>query len=192
VFFADGNAAAGEPRQHSNQVFSPLDFSAPTLSEIVAAARERILTAMPTDGRVAPIRISGGAFTIPADELAWQFARSGGPGGQHVNRTSSKATLRFDVIGSRSLPDEVRGRLLAQCGGRLTRAGELVISSQRHRDQPRNVSDCVAKLAELLERAAARPKRRRKTRVPRAAVVRRREDKKRLSAKKESRRGTAD
>ena len=147
---------------------------------------------MPSEGRVDPIRVSSGAFTIPPEEIAWQFARSGGPGGQHVNKTSSKATLRFDVIGSRSLPDEVRGRLLAQCGGRLTRSGELVISSQRHRDQPRNVTDCVAKFTELLERAAARPKRRRKTRVPRAAVARRREEKKRLSAKKESRRGTAE
>ena len=154
--------------------------------------RERILGSMPSEGRVASIQVAGGAFTIPAEELAWQFSRSGGPGGQHVNRTSSKATLRFHVVDSRSLPDEVRTRLLAQCAARLTREGELVISSQRHRDQPRNVSDCVAKLTELLERAATRPKRRKKTRVPRAAVAKRRDEKKRLSAKKEFRRRTAE
>ena len=97
---------------------------------------------------------------MPAEELAWRFARSGGPGGQHVNRTSSKATLRFDVIGSRSLPEEVRQRLLALAASSLTRQGHLVISSQRHRDQHRNVSDCVEKLVALLERAATKPKRR--------------------------------
>lgn len=147
---------------------------------------------MAAEGRVPSIRIARGTIVIPPTELCWQFSRSGGPGGQHVNRTSSKATLRFDARRSPSLPEDVRARLLARAETRLNRDGEIVISSQRHREQPRNVSDCVAKLADLLEAAAARPKRRRKTRVPASAVARRIESKKRLAAKKEGRRGTSE
>jgi ribosome-associated protein len=123
--------------------------------------------------RTRALRLAGGTIVIPADALEWQFARSAGPGGQHVNRTSSKALLRFTVRNSSWLPSEVRTRLEEQQRSRLTAEGDLLISSQRFRDQHRNVADCLAKLSSIIERAAVRPVVRRRTKVPRAAVARR-------------------
>ncbi len=123
--------------------------------------------------RTRALRLAGGRIVIPADALAWQFARSAGPGGQHVNRTSSKAVVRFSVRNSSHLPAEVRARLEEQQRSRLTAEGDLLIASQRFRDQPRNVADCLAKLSAIIERAAVRPTVRRKTKIPRAAVARR-------------------
>ena len=120
-----------------------------------------------------------GRVVIPASELAWQFVRSSGPGGQHVNRTSSKAVLRFDARRSPCLPEDVRARLLERERARLTRDGALVITSQRHRDQPRNVADCLAKLSEIVARSLTAPKRRRPTKTTRAAVKKRLEGKRR-------------
>lgn len=125
---------------------------------------------------------------IPPTEMQWQFACSAGPGGQHVNRTSSKAVLRFDARGSVSLPDDVRRRLLAGIQSRLTTEGELVITSQRHREQGRNVADCLGKLAALIDKAMRPPARRRATRVPRSAKAARLDAKKRRSATKQLRR----
>lgn len=125
-----------------------------------------------------------GSLRIPADAIRWQFARSSGPGGQHVNRTSSKAVLWFDAAHSPHLPDDVRRRLLERERGRLTADGELVIASQRHRDQPRNVADCLEKLQVMLERALVQPKVRRGTKTPRAARAKRLDTKRRRSAVK--------
>ncbi|MFN9370157.1 MAG: alternative ribosome rescue aminoacyl-tRNA hydrolase ArfB [Planctomycetia bacterium] len=121
---------------------------------------------------------------IPADALEWQFVRSSGPGGQHVNRTSSKAILRFDAARSPHLPDDVRRRLLARERSRLTDEGWLIIVSQAHREQPRNAADCLAKLSQMIERALVPPKTRRRTKTPRAAVARRLEAKQRRSRTK--------
>jgi ribosome-associated protein len=125
-----------------------------------------------------------GRIVIPSEAMEWQFARSAGPGGQHVNRTSSKAVLRFDAVGCPTLPEGVRQRLLAREASRLTTDGSLVIASQRHREQPRNVADCLAKLSAMIERAATPPKRRRVTRVPRGARAARLDAKKRRGATK--------
>jgi ribosome-associated protein len=133
-----------------------------------------------------------GPVRIPPEAIDWQFARSSGPGGQHVNRTSSKAMLRFDVARSPHLPDDVRRRMLARRGVGLTADGLLVITSQRHRDQPRNVADCLEKLAAVVAAALVAPKRRRPTRTPRAAVARRLETKRRRSATKRLRRESGD
>lgn len=133
-----------------------------------------------------------GPLLIPAGALEWQFARSGGPGGQHVNRTSSKALLRFDALRSPHLPDDVRRRLLQRERARLTGDGAILISSQRHRDQSRNVADCLEKLAELLERALIVPKTRRGSTTPRAAKAKRLESKHRRSETKRLRRRTED
>ena len=127
-------------------------------------------------------------IVIPAEALEWQFARSAGPGGQHVNRTSSKAVLRFDAARCPALPEDVRRRLLAREAARLTVEGWLVIASQRHREQPRNVADCLAKLSAIVERAAQAPKTRRATKVPRRARAARLEAKQRRSATKRLRR----
>jgi ribosome-associated protein len=124
---------------------------------------------------------------IPAEALDWQFARSSGPGGQHVNRTSSKAMLRFDVAGSPHLPDDVRHRVLAREKSRLAGAGTLVIASQVHRDQSRNVADCLDRLSDVIRGALTPPKRRRPTRTPRSAVAKRLDVKKRRSQTKQMR-----
>lgn len=121
---------------------------------------------------------------IPAAGLEWQFVRSSGPGGQHVNRTSSKAVLRFDAARSPHLPEDVRHRLLARERPRLTDDGWLIIVSQAHREQPRNVADCLAKLSRMVERALVPPKTRRRTKTPRGAVARRLEAKQRRSRTK--------
>lgn len=140
--------------------------------------RARSIVVVAHDRRVA----------IPPTDLHWQFARSAGPGGQHVNRTSSKATLRFDVSGCTALPDDVRCRLVAIVKPRLTTQGELVITSQKHREQGRNVADCLEKLSALLEKAMRPPERRRPTRVPRSSKAARIDAKKRRSATKQLRR----
>ncbi len=129
-----------------------------------------------------------GTIVIPEEELQWQFVRSQGPGGQHVNRASTKAVLRFHVVGSPSLSAAVRARLLEQQRSRLTDAGDLVITSQRFREQPRNIADCLDKLREMLERAAQRPRPRRPTRPTKGSVARRRLTKQRRSETKKLRR----
>src|SRR5262245_42409094 len=96
------------------------------------------------------------AITIPDSELKFSFARSSGPGGQNVNKVSSKATLRFGAVDSPSLPPDVKQRLLGTFRSRLTSEGEFVISSQEFRDQPRNIEACLAKLKAMIL-AVARP-----------------------------------
>ena len=145
---------------------------------VFSMTRTRSLTVAVDDQRVV----------IPSTDLVWQFARSAGPGGQHVNRTSSKAMLRFDIAGCAALPDDVRRRLVASVAPRLTAHGSLVITSQRHREQGRNVADCLEKLAALVERAMRPPERRRPTRVPRSSKAARLDAKKRRSATKQRRR----
>jgi len=127
-------------------------------------------------------------FGVPESELHFTYARSSGPGGQNVNKTASKATLRWNPSASRALPADVRERFVRAFASRLTSEGELVLQGQRHRDQARNAADCVARLAAML-RAVAKPKRaRRPTRPGRGAVEQRlREKRRRGDAKRERR-----
>jgi ribosome-associated protein len=129
---------------------------------------------------------------IPLEEFTFTYVRSSGPGGQNVNKVNSKAVLRWDVTTSPSLPDDVRTRLLAKLGSRLTTGGELVLSSDRFRDQPRNRADCLAKVAALVKSAATPPRKRRPTKPGRAAKARRRKSKEAQSQKKQRRRYTPD
>jgi ribosome-associated protein len=126
---------------------------------------------------------------IPEEEFSWTFVRSGGPGGQNVNKVASKAVLRWNVTASSSLPDDIRTRLQQQQRRRITGEGALLITSQRYRDPERNRLDCLEKLAEMLRAAAVTPKRRRKTKPSRGAHERRLAAKKRRSALKATRRG---
>lgn len=129
---------------------------------------------------------------IPLREFTFSFARSSGPGGQNVNKVNTKATLRWPVLKSRSLPSRTRERLLAKYGRRVTAQGDLLITSQRFRDAGRNVADCLAKLRKMLAEAAEAPKIRKPTK-PTAASVRHRLDRKRKhSRKKELRRRACD
>lgn len=145
------------------------------------------LTSGETNAVHTSLRAAGGSIIIPAEELHWQFVRSQGPGGQHVNRASTKAVLRFHVVGSPSLPPATRARLLEQQRSRITDAGDLVITSQRFREQPRNIADCLSKLQAILERAAEVPRPRRPTRPTRGSVARRRLSKQRRSETKKLR-----
>lgn len=115
---------------------------------------------------------------IPMAEFVFTFARSSGPGGQNVNKVNSKATLHWPVTSSPSLPDDVRARFVAAFGGQINKLGELVLQSQRFRDQERNIEDCLEKLCEMLQRVEKPPKRRKKTRPSTASKQRRLNDKK--------------
>jgi ribosome-associated protein len=128
------------------------------------------------------------AITIPDAELDWSYARSGGPGGQNVNKVSSKAVLRWAVATSPSLPVHVRDRLIALNRRRVTTTGDMILTSQRYRDQDRNRQDCLEKLAELVREAATLPKARRATRPTRGSKNRRLAAKKHQSARKAARR----
>ncbi len=110
---------------------------------------------------------------VPARELRFRFVRSSGAGGQNVNKVASKAVLRWDVARSASLPADVRARFLARYARRLTREGELVLASDRFRDQARNVADCVERLREMLDAVAEPPTPRHPTRPGGAARARR-------------------
>jgi ribosome-associated protein len=131
-------------------------------------------------------------IAIADDELQWSFVRSSGPGGQNVNKVASKAVLRWNLAGSPGVPDEIKARLQAQNPGRVNEAGEVVLTSQRFRDQLRNKEDCLSKLREMILQAAARPKKRRPTKPSRAAKERRLQEKKRRSSRKTGRRGPAE
>ncbi|HLN28022.1 MAG TPA: alternative ribosome rescue aminoacyl-tRNA hydrolase ArfB [Gemmataceae bacterium] len=130
----------------------------------------------------------GRGIRIPETEFHWTYVRSGGPGGQNVNKVASKAVLRWDVAGSPSLPPEVKQRLQAQQRGRITVGGELILSSQRYRDQERNRQDCLEKLGEMIGKAALRPKVRRVSKATRASREARLRDKRRRGAAKSARR----
>jgi len=129
---------------------------------------------------------------IPLREFRFSFARSSGPGGQNVNKLNTKATLRWSVRTSPSVPEPVRERLLAKWGRRVTAEGDLLITSQRFRDAGRNVADCLEKLRKMLAEAAVAPKPRKATKPSRASVRRRLDQKRRHSRKKQARREVGD
>jgi ribosome-associated protein len=127
-------------------------------------------------------------ISIPRREIRFTFVRSSGPGGQNVNKVASKAVLRWSVTESAALPDSVRSRLMVHCARRMNDRGELVLSSQRSRDQSKNIDDCLNKLRDLIAAAAKVPKKRKKTRVPKGAREARLREK-RASSEKKQRRG---
>lgn len=124
---------------------------------------------------------------IPLAEFEFSYARSSGPGGQNVNKVNSKATLRWGVRGSPSLPDDVRERFLTAYGTRVTTEGDLLVVSQRFRDQAKNIDDCLEKLREMLAAVATAPRKRRATRPTRGSKERRLKDKRASSARKQFR-----
>ena len=129
---------------------------------------------------------------IPLKEFHFSFVRSSGPGGQNVNKLNTKAVLRWDVEASRSLPQDVRGRFLRKYPRRVNAEGELVMSSQRFRNQGRNVADCLEKLRAMLESVAQAPRKRKPTKPTRAAAERRLKTKREQSQKKQRRRPIGD
>jgi len=112
------------------------------------------------------------SILIPDHELDERFVRACGPGGQNVNKVSTAVELRFDVSAS-SLPEDMKARLIALSGRKMTAAGTLLIDSREHRTQAQNRAAARARLADLVRQAAARPKARRKTKPTKAARERR-------------------
>lgn len=129
------------------------------------------------------------ALVLPSAELEWTAVRSGGPGGQNVNKVSSKVELRFDLARSAVLSSAVRARLTALARGRLDADGRLVVVADDTRSQAQNLELARERLAALVRAALVKPKPRRPTKPSRAAKERRLGDKRRESAKKIERRG---
>lgn len=129
------------------------------------------------------VRLRDGVV-IPEAELSESFARSGGPGGQHVNTSATKAELRFDVDASAALTDEQKQRVRQHLGSRLTNEGVLILTASEHRSQARNRESARARLAHLLDEALTPPRPRKPTRRPRRAEQRRLEAKKRRGERK--------
>lgn len=126
-------------------------------------------------------------LVIPAAELRASTARSGGPGGQHVNKTETRVELRWNVRGSVVLGPGQRARLLGKLQSRLTQSGDLVVSASDHRSQHRNREEARSRLAAIVKRGLQRPKPRVATKPKRGAIERRISSKKQRGQKKKDR-----
>ena len=137
------------------------------------------------------IRITD-AISIDESDIEESFVRASGPGGQNVNKLSTAVQLRFDIMHSPHLPDDVRQRAARLAGRRLTKEGVIVLIAQRHRTQERNRADALERLVALLQEAAVRPTPRRATRPTRASRERRIDTKKRRADVKRLRKSDFD
>ncbi|MEQ1905063.1 MAG: alternative ribosome rescue aminoacyl-tRNA hydrolase ArfB [Pirellulaceae bacterium] len=127
-------------------------------------------------------------ISISIGEFDFTFSRSPGPGGQNVNKVSSKATLSWYPDKSSGLPGDVLQRLKVQNKSRFSQDGKFQVSSHRFRDQSRNIADCLTKLREMILLAAIVPKNRKKTKPSFSSQRRRLDNKKKKSEKKNMRR----
>ena len=141
------------------------------------------------DGDVVEI---GAAAPLPVSELDFRFTRSGGPGGQHVNTSSTRAELTFDLAGSPTLTDQERERAMRRLRTRLDGEGRLRVVAQDERSQSRNRELALERLVEQLRRALRVERRRVPTKPTEAARERRLEEKRRRSKTKRLRRELED
>ena len=123
-------------------------------------------------------------ISISENELQEDFVRASGPGGQNVNKVSTAVQLRFDVVNSPSLPEDVKNRLIKLAGSKMTDDGILIIDSREYRTQNRNRAGALNRLVELVKKASEKPKRRIKTKPTKGAKEKRLQVKKQRSAVK--------
>ena len=123
------------------------------------------------------IQINSG-LSIPLAELSFRYSKSSGPGGQHAQKSSSRVELLFDVLGSPSLSDSQRARILERLAGYIDTDGVLHLASQSERSQLRNKREVIARLQQVLRQALRRRKRRKATRPTAGSIERRLKDKK--------------
>ena len=133
------------------------------------------------------MRMRVGSYFVPSSELEWTFGPSGGPGGQHANRSNTRATLRFDLAASRSIPEEVKDLILHRLGPRAP-TGTVSVTVDETRSQLLNREIAVERLTHLLSDALRPVRSRRPTRPTAASRQRRLDDKRRRSERKRERR----
>jgi ribosome-associated protein len=129
--------------------------------------------------------------TIPASDLAWTSVRASGPGGQNVNKVASKVELRFDLEATRAIDQDAKARLRRIAATRIDAEGRIVVTSQKTRDQRRNLEDARDKLRSMIALALERPKKRRPTAPTFASKRERVADKRHRAAVKRGRRADA-
>ncbi len=137
---------------------------------------------LPTEFRITA------SVSVPAHEVGLSYARSGGPGGQHVNKTATKVLLRWNLERSGAVTPAQRERMRDRLGPRLTEDGDLLVTSERHREQARNVEDAAAKFIAVLREALRIPRKRRATKPTRGSKTRRLDAKRRRGDTKRQRR----
>jgi ribosome-associated protein len=136
------------------------------------------------------IRLAASVWAAPG-AIRFTFSRSSGPGGQAVNKLSTRAQLRIAVADINGLSPDAAGRLRSMAGRRLTQDDEIALEAETYRSQLDNKQACIEKLAALVQAAQVRPKVRRKRKPTRAMIRKRLELKRRTSQKKRLRRGGA-
>jgi ribosome-associated protein len=127
-------------------------------------------------------------ISIEESELVFSFIRSSGPGGQNVNKVATAVQLRFDVLHSPSLTEEVKSRLIRLAGKRMTLDGVLLIEARRFRTQEKNKQDAIERLTKLILKAAIKPKKRIHTLPNRSSREKRLKEKKKKGEIKKYRR----
>lgn len=129
--------------------------------------------------------------TAPPEALRFAAVRAAGPGGQNVNKRSTKVELRL-TVDALHMPQDARARLRRLAGKRINAEGELIIASEEHRSQPRNKQECLDRLRDLLNRAMVKPKPRKKTKPSKGAKERRLQSKREQSDRKSRRKKPTD
>lgn len=129
---------------------------------------------------------------IPRSELMVRATRSGGPGGQHVNTSSTRIEITWDIVRTRALSEDERARVVARLGARVSDEGTVRVVASDSRSQRQNRERAESRLSDLIRRALAVPKARKRTRVPRGAVEARLDEKRRLRERKRQRRWKGD